>query len=406
MEVAYKHLHEAPPLIPAATLEPKFLQRYQAIINLALRKRKHQRYKSITALKNDLSILLTASEKEWQTNSTAIRMARPLYLKLIKRLGTGGFIFVVLLGGLSLGALAGWINSQINNAQDYVVFDNNKIWTIQENQIKQHVPNFQARRAKLAEAIRAAQQNKGILSRDYVTLLSQQTNLLLAAAQWNDALTTLKQLIDLVGKTGEPATLASIYQNMSTCYLMQGELVSAEEMANKALQLVSEGNKYTAMKCSILKLLGDIYTEKNENEKAELIYTQLNNITSAAKLKVPGEFAFSCATLADVYRREGSLDKAEKLYNQALEWWQNYVEHNDLFTARALYASALIYFQQNKYPQAQRLAHQALPIAIAKTGAHSSFTEAIRNLYADSLFHTNFWQWLQFKVFPDERIKS
>src|SRR5262249_19610806 len=135
-------------------------------------------------------------------------------------------------------------------------------------------------------------------------------------------------------------------------------------------------------------------------------YLKLYGFYDKYKIKHPGPYAIASAKLADTYRRQGSLPEAEQYYRNSLDWWQNYVSHQDLILAKMLYGFGLVLEKEHRYTEAQDRFKRALPQAINASGIRSPLVGAIRKECSECLFHTDFWLWVKQKIKPDDEVQK
>ncbi len=82
--------------------------------------------------------------------------------------------------------------------------------------------------------------------------------------------------------------------------------------------------------------MGDIYARRGEQIKAKEIYLKFYGFWENLKQRAPSRYAIASVLLADTYRRLGQFAEAEQYYRNALDWWQNYVDHEDLFVDQSI----------------------------------------------------------------------
>ena len=406
METAYKHMNDSPAPLTAPSPSSRSFERYQAVVLKALKKNPQERYQSMAALKNDLEILLTASDAEWQANAnTARRIKRHAGFDFSKRRIAWGLVVVGLGSCIVLWLLAVWAIAMLNSteSEDYPRFDNNMIWVVQDKRTKNQPEDFMAQREMLLQQIEALGQGKSKFSKEYEENLAKLCSLYMKAGNWPDAVTELNTLIEIRKKIGGPVNLAAAYADLATCYFWQNDFDQAKEMSINALKYANRANlKDMQAEDSALAILGDVYTRKGDNIKAKETYLKLYGFWDKMKQRYPGRYAMASAMLGDTYRRQGHLPEAEQFYRNALEWWQNYVGHQDVFVAKALYGLGLVLQGQHRWREAQERYSYALQLATNATGVRSALVGAIKKESSECLFHTDLLRWINQKVRPDE----
>lgn len=408
METAYKHMNDSPAPLTAPSPVSRSFERYQVVVLKALKKNPQERYQSMSALKNDLEILLTANDTDWQSNAYAARRSKRHERKeFSKRRVAWGLVTVGLFSCLILWLLAVWAIAVLNSSEseDYPKFDNNMLWVVQDKKPKNQPEDFATQREALLQQLEAVEHSKTKYSIDYEDELSHLCSLYVKSGSWADAIKEFEKLIDVQKKVNGPVNLAKAYSELAACYFWQGNFAKAEELSTTALSLAKRtNNDELVAEDNALSILGDIYTRKGDNAKAKETFLRLYGFWDRLKQKYPREYARASAMLADTYRRQGHLPEAEQFYRNALDWWQNYVSHGDIFVAKAEYGLGLVLQGQHRYTEARVRYALAMQLATNATGVRSALVGAIRKESSECLFHTDFWRWLNQKVKPEEDL--
>ena len=406
METAYKHMNDLPAPLTAPSPVSRSFERYQAVVLKALKKNPQERYQTMSALKNDLGILLTASDAEWQSNAYAARRSKRHERRDISRRKVAWGLVAIGLGScLILWILAVWAIAMLNSteSEDYPRFDNSKLWVVPEKKIKNAPEDFTTQREALLQQLDLTEQSKTKYSIDYEHDLIKLCSLFMKSGAWAEAAPQYEQLIEVQQKVHGPVNLAQAYSDLATCYFWQNNYDKAEKMSKTALSLAKRTNpRELAAEDVALSILGDIYTRRGDNASAKETYLRLYGFWDKLKQKYPAPYARASALLADTYRRQGHLPEAEQFYDNALEWWQNYVGHKDLFVAQAYFGLGLVLQGQHRYAEAQERYRYARELAINVTGIRSALVGAIRKESSECLFHTDLWRWLNQKIKPEE----
>jgi len=394
METTYKQKHKAPTELEQLLPIHPLLNRYQLIANKLLRPNARERYQSAFLVRQDLDLLTTAKEQEWQKKAHVLKKPTISVLSAYK--------WQFVLGTISLAILIFLICPLVSIIRPYCSpwtdksFDNNKLWLFQAKSNEKLSAKLLEQRDFLTNKLNEIGREKSKSSPDYTRILFSLIQFLLASGQFNEALTRLSELqnIETANKSISPAEL---YANIAFAQYASGDLNSAEQSARKVLEM-SQSNNQIEIKITALKVLGDIYSERSDIAQAEHIYEQMYNLAKTNRLNNAAEYAYSNALLADIWRRENKLKESEQLYKEAIDWGGNYVGHHGLFLAKAFYGLALLYYQQGNLKAADFQLKQAFPIAVAKLGPNNNFVNAIKSLADYILFHENIFAWCKAKI--------
>jgi serine/threonine protein kinase len=406
METAYKHMNDTPAPLNAPPANSQLFERYQAVVMRTLRKDPDDRYQSMANLRSDLEILMRASESDWQGNSFATRRAKILTgRKLIASRFPWGLVASIIFGCLLLGMLAIWIVSLLGETdlEDYAKFDNNLLWVESNSKAKNLPDDFSVQRSDMLESLDIVANSKTKFSKEYAEKLHDLCTLYFKAGQYGDALEKLKELIDLQNKLPDTGSIAESDARLAVCYFWQSEFDQAAATSLDTLKYCKRTNKQELWaEAKALSILGDVYTRKGDHEKAKETYLKLYGFCDHLKLKMPGDFAHTSAMLADAYRRLGKFPEAQEYYRNSMDWWQNYVSHQDIVLAKMLYGLGLVLEGEHRYKDAQERFKRAMPLAINAAGVRSPLVGAIKKETSECLFHTDFWLWLKQKIKPEE----
>jgi serine/threonine protein kinase len=410
METAYKHMNDVPAPLNSPSGKDYLFERYQAVVMRTLRKNPEERYPTVASLKNDLEILLRASEIDWQGNSFAARKGKVAPgSRLIGSRFPWGLLAAIVGGCLLLGMLSLWIISLLGETdlEDYAKFDNNMLWVTPPDKSKNLPDDFAVRRKEMTDQLEAIASTKTKTSKEYANQLNDLCNLYINSQQYGDALENLKTLTDLQKRLPGCGSLPLSDSQLAQCYAWQGDYDEAAATGLDALQYCKRANKREIeAENTALLVLGDVHTRKREDQKAKEDYLRLYGLLNDYKLKRPGLFARASAKLADAYRRQGQLAEAHQFYRNGLDYQQNFVNHGDLDLAKMLYGYGLVLENEHRYPEATARFKRALPIAINVSGIRNPFVGAIKKEMAECLYHTDFWLWLKLRIKPDEEVQK
>jgi tetratricopeptide (TPR) repeat protein len=190
---------------------------------------------------------------------------------------------------------------------------------------------------------------------------------------------------------------------MAFAYFMENQLQDAEVAASNSLEEAERaGLSSQPVVLTPLKVLGDIYSQKNELDKATDTYEKLYNIVEPRKYQSAQEFEYAAAWLGDVYRRQDKLDYAERYYRQALEMARTTTgNQKNLFTAKVLYGLGLVLEKENNNKEAEQCFREALPMAKELAGQRSAIAGAIKKHLVDVLWRTNWISAIMTRVNSD-----
>jgi serine/threonine protein kinase len=409
METAYKHMNEAPPKLVSSAPTSRTFERYQQILNKALQKSPDRRYQNMSELKHDLDIIADANDAKWQSAAFALKGGGKIAFRSITETNIPWGWIAGLAGIVALlGVIGYWAFSLLSDdlgASEYPRYDVNKIWVMTDKKAKSSVEDFSTKRENARIELEAIEQEKTKNSKEYELALKKLCDLFHEANRWADLTVELKQLIEIQKNVHGPIRLSQVYSDLALAYFMQNENEAAEKFANLALQndVDNKNNSGTReAKRQALNILGDIYTQKEDNKRALDSYLELYTINDSLRAYDQAGFGKASAELADAYRRLGDYDNCNMYYRRAEYQWSNFVTKRDEFRAKCDFAMALAAEGKKEYAKAQSLLKGALPSAITFTGPKSGLVGAIRKEYLDNLYHLAFWYWVKVKLKPDD----
>jgi len=403
LETAYKHMNEAPKPIAADRPGERALTRFEAIIFKCLSKDPNDRYQSISQLRTDLEALPTATEVDWMANAYALRKAT----KSKKREKSKGPIIsfeVMVFAGASvlLAVVVGvWSFSFLGSEnQDYPAFNNDTLWVVKNRPQPAEIPDFGSREEAAKMDVSTIEKEKGANCREYSTALCNLTRLYMQAGHWSDAALSMHKLIETTKKVGGPIDVPTAYSQLAYAYFMQSQLQDSEVAATNALEEAERaGLNSTPVVLTPLNILGDIYSQKNELDKATDVYEKLYGVIEPRKLLRPVDFSHAAARLGDVYRRQDKLDYAERYYRQALETVRNSSPRgDDPALIKILYGLGLVLEKEGNYKEAEEDFREALPMARKVLGERSALAGACKKELTDTLWKTNWFNAIMNRV--------
>ena len=341
METTYKpknlKLTNLEDLLPAGP----YLYRYQLITNKLLSHKINHRYETVSSVYQDLKLIEAAKEKEWQKKANVLK--RPLYQYLIKYPWQCTFGMTAVMILLFIAYALFMLVEPYNQAWIDKFIDDNKIWLIQTALTeKTPLPLLRKKDYLVNSLAKISKQDKS--SPVYVQTFFAYVQNLLLIGHFNEAVNKINELkkIQSVNKIIDPAELST---NQAFAQYAVGNLLDAEQEAKLALSLCQKPEQIES-KISALKILGDLYSTKNDITHAEDMYRQMYELAKSNRLKNAPEYAYADVLLADTRRKENKLKESEQLYKEALDWGRNYVGHYGLFMAKACYGLALVYYHK------------------------------------------------------------
>ncbi|HMP54907.1 MAG TPA: tetratricopeptide repeat protein, partial [Candidatus Melainabacteria bacterium] len=179
---------------------------------------------------------------------------------------------------------------------------------------------------------------------------------------------------------------------------MQGKLDESEKYCLKAVSMSDAETLPTGSKLQPLRVLGDIYSQRDDLESALKIYEKLYGITEGIKENHPPIYQDACSKLADIYSRMGNYPEAEKYYRLGLDWWRSHNKDESIYAAKSLYGLGSVLALQRKNDQAEEAFKEGLPICRATAGARSSLMGAMQKKYLEVLWHNKPWEALRMQL--------
>jgi len=391
MATAYKQKQQTTTALHDILPAHPLLSRYQTIVSKLLKANRQERYQSAFDLKADLDLISQASDSEWLRKAKALKQST--YSKLAAK---RWHILIAVLAITLLTVIAVQVISTIGPYYQpwagIANFDDSKLWLVQEKQIPNPSSSVLKQKYLLSAKLASLRENKQEDSQDYAQTLFAYSRVLLSCGQWQEAQAALAEMQKMELKNSEVRP-ADIFAHLALTYFMLSNLPVAEKYCQQALRTAGQESNWVIDKIIVLKILGDLYTARDEDKKAMATYEQLHQLVWETRLHNPSGYAYACALLADAYRKDKQYAQAEKLYKEAIDWGINFVGQKELFMAKAFYGLALTQYQLGELAQAETQLQQALPIAIAHQGQKSNFVIALKGFNDYLLFHQNSLAW-------------
>ena len=177
----------------------------------------------------------------------------------------------------------------------------------------------------------------------------------------------------------------------------------AEKNCLKAVELMDSETLRTGSKIQPLRVLGDIYSQRNDLENALKVYEKLYGISEGIKETHPTIYQDACSKLADIHQRLKNNEEAEKYYRLGLDWWRTHSKSESIYAAKSLYGLGSVLSNQRKYDQAEAAFKEGLPIVRATAGSRSSLMGAFRMKYLEALWHNKPWEALHMQLSDSDK---
>lgn len=400
LETAYKHMNEAPREIELEDADPRLVSRFQTIIFKCLNKSPDERYQSVSQLQSDLELLLMAGDEEWNESAYAFQAMAPVGRR---RFGlyplSSEFI---LFGALTLILTAVpifWVTTSFGHKENkYPPLDEKLLWVVQNKNIESEVEGFEPRKQAALDALDFVRDEQGENSEEYANALSSLVELFANSAHWKEAEEKTRELIKVTEKVKGQWPLADSYRILGYVCFMQNKLDEAEKASLKTVSMMDADNLQTGSKIQPLRVLGDIYSQRDDLDAALKTYERLYGLTEGIKENHPGIYQDACSKLADIHKRMGNNPEAEKYYRLGLEWWRSHNKDDSIYAAKSLYGLGVVLVAQQKFDQAEEAFKEGIPICKATAGANSSLMGAMKRKYLEALWHDKPWDALHMQL--------
>jgi serine/threonine protein kinase len=412
LETAYKHMNEAPKPFAADRPGDRSLGRFESVIAKCLAKDPNDRYQSVSQLKTDLESLPIASEADWVGYAICLKKSQKVKKREAKKKNqlviktaisfeimffVGASVLLAIVVGLWSFSFLGVDN------QDYPAFNNDTLWVVKEKKSPAENGDFGSQEEAAKTELATVEKEKPN-SREYSQALFNLCKLYLRTGHYEQAVENMHTLIEVTKKVSAPVDVTSEYSQLAYCYFMEGQNNDAEIAATNAMEEAERAGLNSTNEVLLpLKILGDLYSQKNELDKATDVYEKLYNVVDPRRIMAPNEFAYAAAKLGDVYRRQDKLDYAERYYRQALEVARSNYRTPNMFTAKVLYGLGLVLEKSGSYKEAEELFREALPTARDLQGPRSAIAGAIKKELQDVLWKTNWISAISFRISDQQK---
>jgi len=401
LETAYKHMNDTPrPLGLDPSLEP-VATRLEEVVAKCLAKDPDNRYQLPEQLYHDLELVLSATDTEWANSANVYKEMVPR--KKRSQAGPGGrgkrfsVESTIWIAGIFLliGVVAFWSWIILKpESKKYPNFDNNLLWNVRLQNKPTPVEDFGNKEEAAKVNLQSIERDIGVNCREYADALLALVTLYHESQHWSDALTygkKLTQATEKLEKDGQegPCQLSECYRLVAYAAFNGGENDEAVPAAEKSLELAAGKQTLNTSNIQCLRILGDIYSRKNNLIKATEIYKRFYNLADVEKEQHSSFYWDACSKLADVERRDGQLKDAIRNYKQGIDWWKAHGNPDTPWAPKAFYGYALSLYATGQYKDAEDVLKEATSLCKKIGPGDPALTGAIRKLYIDTLYHTN-----------------
>ncbi|MFA6210575.1 MAG: tetratricopeptide repeat protein [Candidatus Obscuribacterales bacterium] len=221
-----------------------------------------------------------------------------------------------------------------------------------------------------------------------VNALSRLANLNYFLGRYKEAETINKRALAIDQKRSNFVSAASAHNNLAMIYTAQGRYNEAEAAFKRCLPVFENGSGDKEQLAETLTNFGNLYMDKEQPELAEPLYQRelkiQENRFGATDARIKGDLS----NLANCYRHQGKLAKAEPLFVRALAL-SNKAGENDFQKAPLMNNLALLYVSQGNYGKAEPLYKRSIAAQEKALGrSHPDVMRTIGN-YAVMLDKTN-----------------
>jgi tetratricopeptide (TPR) repeat protein len=413
LETAYKHMNEAPKPIAPDSAHDKVLSRLEAVIFKCLAKDPNERYQSASQVKNDLAVLSSASEADWQSNTFVYK--KTTKVKKRKKVEVReqtkpkmSIEIIALLGALVVICVVAiiWIVAFLNSdSSEGPAYNNDELWVIKDKGKQSEQPDYASQEDAARTEMSRAERESGPDSKEYAAAVKELARVYVSSTHWQEAQTWLTKLTTLYPKLGMDSQLTGVKAELAYTNFLLNKNNEAKDYANQAIKEVDAmqipDEKKDAMLATPLQVLGEIYSSTGNLEKAESTYNRLQTCLAPFRVKAVGQFYRCAAKLGDVYRRENKLPLAEMAYKEAVSYYRANEKTPSLFLAKAEYGYALVLEKVGKLPEAEILFRESLTITSNISGEKNELYAPIKKHLNDIKWKLNFWGSLMAKFSGD-----
>lgn len=216
-------------------------------------------------------------------------------------------------------------------------------------------------RAALKEAESFEEDDKRRATTAYNLALVLQTE-----EKFDEAATTYKQAIDLLGKAfgADNEKVASALVNLAEVLKLKDDLKGAEENYQKALAVYEKayGDSKPEM-ADALDTVADFYAEQEEYDKAEPLYKRALEVSHKQIGSDKYETAKRMAHLGEVYCVQGKYAPAEPLFAAAMDVTEKTKGKDSLELSKIAFNMGGLHYDQSHFAAAEKYFKRAIDIS-------------------------------------------
>lgn len=399
LETAYKHMNDIPRSLNLdPSLEPA-ASRFEEVVGKCLAKDPDSRYQSPEELRNDLELLMAASDTEWNNSACVYRESQVKKGKQAFGPGKGISIEAMIWGG-AIVIFAGiigfwsWFILKPDAVKKYPAFDSDNLWIVSTQIKPTPVEDFGNKEESDKLTLQNIERDMGTNCREYADALLVLVQLYFDCKHWSDAeqyskkLTAVTEKLEKDGQEG-PGPLSECLRMVAYAGFCSGNYKDAVDAAERSVELASGKETLNVSTMQCLRILGDIYSRQKNLRKCLEVYNKFYALSDQDKEQHPTVYWEATSKFADVYRRLGDLNEADRYYKMGIEWWRSHGMPDNSWAARALYGHALTLFSQNRYKECEDELKEALNLNKRLQTQDLALLGATRKLYLETLWKTN-----------------
>lgn len=396
LETAYKHMNDNPRDMGLDPSMEPISSRFEEVVAKCLAKDPDARYQSAADLKDDLELLMTAEDAEWEAEAGVYREETPR-----KREKKSTRISVeAIIWGVSIFFLVGivgfwsWFILKPEGSKKYPNFDSNTLWLVNPSSKTKPIDDFGNKEEAIKLSLQNIERDMGTNCREYADSVFSLVQLYFESQHWSDAQQYARKLVSVTEKLEKdgqegPGPLSECLRLVAYSAFMAGDYTEAIAAGTRSVDLSYGKETLNGQTIQCLRVLGDIYSRQDKLRKAAEVYNKLFAMAEQDKEQHPTIYWEATAKFGDIYRRLGDYNEAERLYKLGIEWWRSHGMPDNIWAVRALYGYAMVLSYQNKFKESEELLKEDLGIIKRLNNVELGLVGAVRKLYVDTLWRTN-----------------
>ncbi len=394
LETMYKHMHEVPAGLGEAIGDTRLREQLDAVFFKATAKDSEQRYQNMRELKAALENVRAGADKGLLARLTSLWETSRL--KRAPKRARSTQVVGLAVAAIALACLSVWALNTLfaTPAHKYVEMS----WTSVQEAPPPPSSNY-AKKERLAELFLDLASNKtGAESAELVPRLQMFGQFRKQYHKWQGAAACFEQALKIANEIGATKD-GDYYQaqlGLADCYYQLGRYSDAAPLYRSGVENLNAISASQDL-AEPAHRLGECYLRTRLLPGAELYLRwsvdvlEQTRVEGGALDKSP-EYALTLSNLADVYRLDGKLDKAENGYTKAIDVWKKFEEQ----AARknltlSLYYLAEVRRLKGNANEAARSYQEALDAADRAFGPQHPYVANILYHYSDVLWQQNHW---------------